>query len=73
MLPHVRHFWPGSSVPSLPSIRPPCTARPSSSYVSGAVISATEYLRISLGDHMENRMPSMAFTVCTDIFRSSPL
>ena len=67
MFPHVRHFCPGSSVPSRPSIRPPCTGIPSSSYVSGTVISATEYFRISVGDHTEKRIDLIAFVVCTDI------
>ncbi len=31
VLPHVAHFCPGSKVPSLPSISPPCTDIPSSS------------------------------------------
>ena len=57
----------GSSVPSRPSIRPPCTGIPSSSYVSGTVISATEYFRISVGDHTEKRIDLIAFVVCTDI------
>ena len=61
VLPHVKHFCPGSSVPNRPSIKPPWTGIPSSSYVSGAVISATEYFRISVGDQMENLIPSMDF------------
>ncbi len=31
VFPQVPHFWPGSNVPSLLSMRPPCTAIPSSS------------------------------------------
>src|SRR5215212_7352271 len=61
VFPQVAHFWPGSSVPSLLSIKPPCTGIPSSSYVSGAVISATENLRTSVGDHTLNFIPPRVF------------
>src|SRR5581483_1620820 len=61
VLPQVAHFWPGSSVPSLLSISPPCTGIPSSSYVSGAVISATENLRTSVGDQTLNFIPPNIF------------
>jgi len=46
---------------------------PSSSYVSGAVISATEYLRISVGDQTEKRMPSIDFVAWNDTPTPSPL
>src|ERR687893_3043868 len=74
VFPQVAHFWPGSSVPNLLSIKPPCTGIPSSSYVSGAVISATENLRTSVGDHTLNLIPPRVFADSSIIYLTpSPL
>ncbi len=70
VFPSVRHFCPGSRTPNLPSIRPPCTAIPSSSYVSGCVISQTEYFLISCGDHTAKVIPSIDFVDVADIILS---
>src|ERR671932_2918252 len=73
VFPQVAHFWPGSRVPSRLSISPPCTGIPSSSYVSGAVISATENLRTSVGDHTLNFIPPKIFADSSIIFLHLPL
>src|SRR5579875_3420524 len=61
------HFCPGSRTPSLLSINPPCTGIPSSSYVSGTVISTVEYFLTSAGEKTSNVMLP---TVLTDSSRA---